>query len=86
MTLRSDENKMTAQNLSTVFAPTLMPMPDLIDFKGAIPDMNRDISALHVIIENQSVIFNWNFTVIILYFGKTIYINLLFFTKFSIIL
>lgn len=58
VTLRSDENKMTAQNLSTVFAPTLMPMPDLIDFKGAIPDMNRDISALHVIIENQNVIFN----------------------------
>lgn len=58
VTLRSDENKMTAQNLSTVFAPTLMPMPDLIDFKGAIPDMNRDISALHVIIKNQNVIFN----------------------------
>lgn len=56
--MRSDENKMTAQNLSTVFAPTLMPMPDLIDFKGTIPDMNRDISALHMIIENQNVIFN----------------------------
>lgn len=56
VTLRSDENKMTAQNLSTVFAPTLMPMPDLI--KGTIPDMNRDISALHLIIENQNVIFN----------------------------
>lgn len=49
---------MTAQNLSTVFAPTLMPMPDLIDFKGAIPDMNRDISALQMIIENQNAIFN----------------------------
>lgn len=49
---------MTAQNLSTVFAPTLLPMPDLEDFKGAIPDMNRDISALHLIIENQSIIFN----------------------------
>ncbi|XP_060868844.1 N-chimaerin isoform X2 [Metopolophium dirhodum] len=58
VTLRLDENKMTAQNLSTVFAPTLMPMPDLIDFKGTIPDMNRDISALHMIIENQNVIFN----------------------------
>ncbi|XP_050058542.1 N-chimaerin isoform X2 [Aphis gossypii] len=58
VTLRLDENKMTAQNLSTVFAPTLMPMPDLIDFKGTIPDMNRDISALHMIIENQNAIFN----------------------------
>lgn len=49
---------MTAQNLSTVFAPTLMPMPDLIEFKGTIPDMNLNISALHLIIENQNVIFN----------------------------
>jgi len=58
VTLQSDENKMTAQNLSTVFAPTLMPMPDLIEFKGTIPDMNLNISALHLIIENQNVIFN----------------------------
>jgi len=59
VTLKLDENKMTAQNLSKVFAPTLMPMPDLIDFKGTIPDMNRDISALHnMIIENQNTIFN----------------------------
>jgi len=59
VTLQLDENKMTAQNLSTVFDATLMPMPDLIDFKGTIPDMNRDISGLHnMIIENQNAIFN----------------------------
>lgn len=51
------QNKMTAHNVSTVFAPTLMPAPDLSKY-GGLPGMTYEISALEIIISNQQNIFN----------------------------
>ncbi|PSN46102.1 N-chimaerin [Blattella germanica] len=50
-------NKMTAHNLSTVFAPTLMPVPDLTKC-GGLPGMTYEISALETMISHQQTIFN----------------------------
>lgn len=50
-------NKMTAHNLSTVFAPTLMPAPDLTKC-GGLPGMTYEISALETMITHQQTIFN----------------------------
>ncbi|PNF20787.1 N-chimaerin [Cryptotermes secundus] len=49
-------NKMTAHNLSTVFAPTLMPAPDLSKC-GGLPGMTYEISALETMITHQQTIF-----------------------------
>jgi hypothetical protein len=49
-------NKMTAHNLSTVFAPTLMPAPDLSKC-GGLPGMTYEISALETLITHQQTIF-----------------------------
>ncbi|KAJ9593463.1 hypothetical protein L9F63_014992, partial [Diploptera punctata] len=50
-------NKMTAHNLSTVFAPTLMPGPDLTKC-GCLPGMTYEISALETMVTHQQAIFN----------------------------
>ncbi|KAK7872201.1 hypothetical protein R5R35_001761 [Gryllus longicercus] len=50
-------NKMTAHNLSTVFAPTLMPAPD-ISKCGGLPGMTYEISALELMICHQQAIFS----------------------------
>ncbi|XP_069675242.1 beta-chimaerin [Periplaneta americana] len=50
-------NKMTAHNLSTVFAPTLMPAPDLTKC-GGLPGMTYEISALETMITHQQAIFS----------------------------
>ncbi|KAG8225298.1 hypothetical protein J437_LFUL001912 [Ladona fulva] len=63
------ENKMTAHNLSTVFAPTLMPAPDVLPKNispsgkgicsgGMLPGMGHEISALESLITNHDIIFN----------------------------
>ncbi|XP_071443629.1 N-chimaerin [Hetaerina americana] len=63
------ENKMTAHNLSTVFAPTLMPAPDSFlksvsplgkssCMGGMLPGIGHEISALECMITNHSVIFS----------------------------
>lgn len=46
-------NKMSSQNISTVFAPTLMPPPDLT----ILPDMANEILALQLLIDHRGVIF-----------------------------
>lgn len=50
-------NKMTAHNLSTVFAPTLMPAPDISKY-GGLPGMTYEISALEIMISHQQTIFS----------------------------
>ncbi|XP_046684323.1 beta-chimaerin [Homalodisca vitripennis] len=50
-------NKMTSQNLSTVFAPTLMPPPDLSKSPTSLPDMTNEIWAIQLLIDHQSLIF-----------------------------
>ncbi|XP_046407850.1 N-chimaerin-like [Ischnura elegans] len=63
------ENKMTAHNLSTVFAPTLMPAPDAflkssspsgkpLCMGGMLPGMGHEISALECMIINHGIIFS----------------------------
>lgn len=52
-----EANKMTAHNLSTVFAPTLMPAPDLEKCFGALPGMTWEIAALESLISHQAKIF-----------------------------
>lgn len=50
-------NKMTSQNLSTVFAPTLMPPPDLSKCTSGLPDMTNEITAINMLIDYQAHIF-----------------------------
>lgn len=50
-------NKMSAFNLSTVFAPTLMP-PLPADASRAIPDMSGEIKSLCLLIQHHPAIFN----------------------------
>uniref|UniRef100_A0A1B6DY43 Beta-chimaerin n=2 Tax=Clastoptera arizonana TaxID=38151 RepID=A0A1B6DY43_9HEMI len=47
-------NKMTSKNISTVFAPTLMPHPD---FTAGLPDLRREIKALQTLIDQHDHIF-----------------------------
>ena len=54
---QQNTNKMTSHNLSTVFAPTLMPGPDLTKC-GGLPGMTYEISALETMITHQQAIFN----------------------------
>lgn len=58
VTQHSGENKMTAQNLGTVFAPSIMPPPDFSKIGDNIPDMCNEISALQLLITHNKMIFN----------------------------
>ncbi|XP_024081116.1 beta-chimaerin isoform X1 [Cimex lectularius] len=49
-------NKMSSYNLSTVFAPTLMP-PSSSKMAGSIPDMTGEINSLNLLIHHQKLIF-----------------------------
>ncbi|KAK9503945.1 hypothetical protein O3M35_010397 [Rhynocoris fuscipes] len=49
-------NKMSAFNLSTVFAPTLMP-PSNSKMSGVIPDMSGEINTITLLIQHQKIIF-----------------------------
>lgn len=52
------ENKMSSQSLSTVFAPTLMPMPDLTKYGSSLPDLSNEIAALQLLIDHCYEIFS----------------------------
>lgn len=49
---------MTAQNLSTVFAPSIMPQPDFSKIGDSIPDLCNEIAALQLLITQNKKIFN----------------------------
>lgn len=49
---------MTAQNLGTVFAPSIMPPPDFSKIGDNIPDLCNEISALQLLITHNKMIFN----------------------------
>ncbi|XP_046982846.1 N-chimaerin [Schistocerca americana] len=52
-----DTNKMTSHNLSTVFAPTLMPSPDPAKISGAMYGMALEIAALEMLITHCETVF-----------------------------
>lgn len=58
VTEHSAENKMTSQNLSTVFAPSIMPPPDFDKIGDNIPDLCNEIAALQLLIQHNKMIFN----------------------------
>lgn len=58
VTEHSAENKMTSQNLSTVFAPSIMPPPDFDKIGDSIPDLCNEIAALQLLIQHNKMIFN----------------------------
>ncbi|XKL66940.1 hypothetical protein PGB90_010360 [Kerria lacca] len=49
---------MTAQNLSTVFAPSIMPPPDFSKIGDNIPNLCNEIAALQLLITYNKLIFN----------------------------
>nr|CAD7255910.1 unnamed protein product [Timema shepardi] len=51
-------NKMTSHNLSTVFAPTLMPPPRDLSKCVGLPGMTYEICALEILITHQQEIFS----------------------------
>ncbi|XP_039289674.1 beta-chimaerin isoform X2 [Nilaparvata lugens] len=52
------ENKMSSQSLSTVFAPTLMPIPDLTKYGSSLPDLSNEIAAIQLLIDHCYEIFS----------------------------
>lgn len=58
VTKYSERNKMTAQNLSTVFAPSIMPPPDLKNLGNKIPDICSEIAVVQLLITHQQLIFD----------------------------
>ncbi|XP_065335442.1 N-chimaerin [Cloeon dipterum] len=55
----AETNKMSAHNIATVFAPTLMPALELpsLNSQGGIPGMDTEIAVIEAIITNHSLIF-----------------------------